>query len=248
MPFITGGYPSLDVTTAAIEAIATSGAAAIEVGFPFSDPIADGPVIAASMHEALLAGASVQGVFHAVAAARARTSVGLVAMTSISILSRIGMRAFVARAVDSGFDGLIVPDIDLKVAPELTALCDENGLTLSLLVAGSTPQSRITEITASCRGFVYLLARAGLTGESEGVPEIAREVAAVRRATRLPIAAGFGISTPEHVAAVTKHADAAIVGSALVRRMGGDRPVEAAAEFTAQLATGLRCGAISICA
>jgi len=242
MPFITGGYPSLDVTTAAIETIAHAGASIIEVGIPFSDPIADGPVIAASMHDALQNGADPQSVFNAVRAARAKTSVGLVAMVSVSIVTRIGAKNFISQAAESGFDGLIVPDLDLSQARELSNLCETRDIALALLVAPTTSPARMAQITESCRGFIYLLARAGLTGEQESSPEISGSVNAIRSVSKLPIAAGFGISTPEHVAAVTKYADAAIVGSALVRRMGKGDPVSAAADFTRLLATGLRTG------
>ncbi len=240
MPFLTGGYPSLAVTTDAIGAVAQAGASIIEVGIPFSDPIADGPVISASMHEALAAGATVEGVFRAVAQARAHTDVGLVAMVSASIVTRIGAHDFVSRAAHAGFDGLIVPDLDSAGAGELANLCESRGLSLALLVAPTSSNERSREIVSHCRGFVYLLARAGITGERDASPEIAGPVAALRAVTRLPIAAGFGISTAAHVAAVTQHADAAIVGSALVRRMGSTTPVEAAAEFTSLLAAGLR--------
>lgn len=217
----------------------------IEVGIPFSDPIADGPVIAASMHEALAAGATVDSVFHAVRKARRTTDVGLVAMVSASIVTKIGAQEFVACASDAGFDGLIVPDLDITCAGELGGFCDERGMSLSLLVAPNSSRARVAQLTELCRGFIYLLARAGLTGERESNPEIAHSVEAIRLASALPIAAGFGLSTPAHVAAVTQHADAAIVGSALVRRMGSTHPVEAAAEFTQLLATGLRTGATS---
>lgn len=244
MPFLTGGYPSLDVTTAAIEAIAAAGASIIEVGIPFSDPIADGPIIAASMHSALQSGADPQSVFHAVHVARAKTAVGLIAMVTVSIVTKIGAETFVSQAAGAGFDGLIVPDMDLSQSSELSSLCERRGMALALLVAPTSSPDRIAQITSACRGFVYLLARAGVTGERESSPEISGSVKAIRSVSRLPIAAGFGISTPEHVAAVTKYADAAIVGSALVKRMGGTSdPVKEAAEFTQLLATGLRTGA-----
>lgn len=246
MPFLTAGYPSLDITRAAIPAIAEAGASVLEIGIPFSDPIADGPVISASMHEALGSGATVSGVFAAVRDARRRSTVGLVAMVSVSIVTRIGVDSFIAQAADAGFDGLIIPDLDTSTAPQLAASCAKRNLALALLVSPTTPQARIAEIASCCSGFVYLLARAGLTGERESSPEIAGPVSAIRRATKLPIAAGFGISTPEHVAAVTQYADAAIVGSALVRRMNSKTPVEDAVAFTRLLATGLRAGAATL--
>ena len=245
MPFITGGYPSLEVTTAAIPALAAAGASILEIGFPFSDPIADGPVISASMTDALASGATIGGLFDAVRLARRVCDVGLVAMASVSIITKIGPDVFAARAVDAGFDGLIVPDLDLAVAPEWAEVCADRGIALALLVAPTSSLVRIATITQLSRGFVYLLARTGVTGERDSNPDIAKSVATIRAATALPIAAGFGVSTPEHVAAVTAHADAAIVGSAIVRRMAGDDPVHGASGFTRRLASGLRVGELS---
>ncbi len=239
MPFVTGGYPNVDTTAAVIPALAQAGATAVEVGIPFSDPIADGPVIAGSMHKALGAGVDLAGVFAAVNRARAQTEIPIVAMVSSSIVTRVGADEFVARCAGAGFDGLIVPDIDLSDAPALAKVCESRGVALSLLVAPTTSDDRIREITVCCRGFIYLLARAGLTGESNDKPEVEGSVKRVRAATKLPIAAGFGISTAEHVAAVVAHADAAIVGSAIVRRMGGPDPVAAAAGLVRELAQGL---------
>jgi len=160
-------------------------------------------------------------------------------------VTRIGFESFVSQAVDSGFDGLIVPDIDLAQATELAEICDRYGIALALLVAATTSPQRVVKITSACRGFVYLLARTGVTGESDTTPQIATSVKALRAVSGLPIAAGFGISTAQHVAAVTKYADAAIVGSALVRRMNSSDPVAAAADFTRLLAAGLRTGVVA---
>jgi len=242
MPFVTAGYPTLDVTRAVIPALEAAGAGIVELGIPFSDPIADGPVIAASMHEALLGGVTPEAVFAMVRDLRGDTGLGLVTMVSVSIVHRIGADRFMAEAAGAGVDGLIVPDIDTTGAAELAGLADRYDLGFSLLIAPTTPEPRIAEITSNCRGFVYVLARAGLTGERDAAPEVTTRIDAVRRHTDLPLAVGFGISSPEHVAAVTRTADGAIVGSALVRRMGGKDPVSAAATFVGELAGGLVCG------
>ncbi len=239
MPFITGGFPSLSCTAEAIVALGGTGVAAIEVGIPFSDPIADGPVIAQSMHEALERGADCARVLDAVRRARAHTEVPLVAMVSASIVFRRGGPSFIGELSDAGFDGVIIPDIDLTAIDPIEVACKTHDLTLSLLVASTTSAVRTAELARHCRGFIYLLARAGLTGEQAGAPDIAGPVARLRGATTLPIAAGFGISTASHVAAVCAHADAAIVGSAFVRRMGGADAVEQAVAFTRELAAGL---------
>lgn len=241
LPFVTAGYPSLDCTAAALPALAAAGGSVIEVGIPFSDPIADGPVIAASMHEALVAGCTPERAFAMVARVRATVPAALMAMVSYSIVERMGVARFVAQAADAGFDGLIVPDIDLLDAPIVREACDRAGIACTLLVAPTTGPERTRKIVAQCTGFVYALSRVGITGEQADTPDARPLVERIRACTTLPVAVGFGISTREHVHAVWQYADGAIVGSSLVKRMqravadGGD-PVEAAAEFTRELA------------
>lgn len=240
MPFITGGHPSLEVTAQLMAALGPAGASIIEIGFPFSDPIADGPVIADSMHDALSAGVTPAAIFDLVSQLRDRTELGLVAMVSHSIIRRIGEEDFISQASDAGFDGLIVPDIDIDQVEGFSDSCRARDLTLSLLVAQTTPPARLERILTHCSGFVYLLARAGITGERDASPEIERAVAKLKQRTSLPIAAGFGISSAAHVHAVTNHADAAIVGSALVRRMSASAdPVGQATQFIGELSQGL---------
>lgn len=245
MPFVCGGFPAPGSLVELLPALERSGAAIVEIGFPFSDPIADGPVIAAAMHEALLRGATPAGVLDEVAAVRSRVSLGLVAMVSVSIVWRMGGPAgFVARAAEAGFDGFIFPDVTFEESGELRRAAAARGCSASLLVAPTTAPKRAHDIARACTGFVYLLARTGITGERQDAPEIGRMVANIRQATDLPIACGFGISSADHVGAVVRHADAAIVGSALVRRMsdaaraGGDAVAEAES-FTRELVRGL---------
>lgn len=247
MPFVCGGHPGPGATAAVLPALQEAGASIVEVGIPFSDPIADGPVIAAAMHEALKAGSTPLSVMDEVASVRARLTIGLVAMVSVSIVHRLGGPAgFSRQARAAGFDGLIVPDVPLEESAELRAAAAAEGLTLSLLVAPTTPPDRAAAITRACTGFVYMVARAGITGERAEAPDIGPRVAALREATPLPIACGFGISNAEHVRAVVAEADAAIVGSALVRRMAAAGGVEGAAaeagRFCRELAEGLRAG------
>lgn len=222
MPFVTAGSPSLEATVATIRTLDRLGVAAIEVGFPFSDPIADGPVIAASMDRALRLGTTVAATMGAIRSIRPQVGCGLIAMVSMSIVHRHGGAAFVRQAHEAGFDALIVPDMDVDAADQVLGAVDQLGMGLALLVAPTSTPERIRAITARCRGFVYALARAGLTGAGDAPPDVAATVAALRAETALPIAVGFGISTAEHVRMVIHHADAAIVGSALVRAMDGD--------------------------
>ena len=242
LPFVTAGYPTLDSTRSLLPRLAAVCGSVIEVGIPFSDPIADGPVIAESMHEALVAGCTPAKVFEAVRAVRGQVNAALVAMVSDSIVSRMGSDRFAREAAAAGFDGLIVPDIDIEEAPALRAACDSAGITCTLLVSPTSSDERIARIVANCTGFVYALARLGITGERSEAPDVRPVVERIRRHTSLPIAAGFGISTPAHVRAVAANADGAIVGSAIVRRMreaiaAGRSPEDAAVELVTSLAS-----------
>lgn len=238
MPFLVGGHPVPGATAPLLSAIERAGAPIVEIGFPFSDPVADGPVVSQAMHRALSAGATAERLLDEVSGARASLGLGLVAMVSVSIVHRLGgPSGFVGRAVAAGFDGFIFPDLTLEESGPYRSACEAHGATCALLVAPSTPVPRVAEIAAACSGFVYLLARSGITGERQDMPSIEQPVRSLRASTRLPIAAGFGVSRGEHVRAVWAHADAAIVGSALVRRIesaSGD-PAEAGASFVAEL-------------
>ena len=243
MPYVTAGDPAGTPLGALLGALEKGGADIIEIGIPFSDPIADGPVIASAMYRALEAGVSPGIVFDHIAAARDELEVALVAMVSMSIVSTVEIDAFVTRAAECGLDGLIVPDADLDDFLVLQNACHLEGLSLTPLVAPSCTPERIQRIVDQASGFVYLLARAGVTGARAEVPDIEGRVQTIRGMTDLPIGVGFGISNGRHVAEVGRHADGAIVGSALVKhlhevdRTGGD-VLQAAESFVHELRTG----------
>ncbi len=247
IPYLCPFDPTEDALERLVPALERAGAGIIEIGIPYSDPIADGPVIAAAMHRALQLGAAPDRVFEQVARARGSVGCGLVAMCSVSIVHAIGIEAFIASSKDAGFDGFIFPDAPVEESDDLVAATREAGLTCSLLVSPTTPADRAARIAAACTGFVYLLARSGITGERTEAPDVAERVALLREHTSTPIAAGFGISSADHVRAVVRHADGAIVGSALVRRLheasqrGGD-PVGDGEAFVRDLASGLDRG------
>ena len=242
MPFVVAGFPSPHMLAATLQSLQKAGSSIVEIGIPFSDPIADGPVIAQAMNQALQQGSTPGAILQEVAAIRDTLSIGIVAMVSVSIVQRLGNEKFVHQLADAGFDGIIIPDLDLDCAAPLFAAAQVRGMSMSMLISPLTPPERMKKIVALCRGFVYLLSRAGITGEQTGAPEVAEFVKRVRALTNLPLAVGFGISTPEHVRAVVRHADAAIVGSALVKLMAGDNANEAvvrAEKLTQQLAAAL---------
>lgn len=245
VPFIVGEHPRRGDTGPLLAALDGAGAGVIEVGIPYSDPIADGPVITAAMHRALRTGITPPDVFEAVAGVRGQIRAAVVAMCTISIVWRMGGPAtFCRQAAAAGFDGIIVPDVPIEEGADVAAAARDLGLACPFLVAPTTPAPRACRIARACTGFVYVLARTGTTGERSDMPRVAATVACVRSATDLPVACGFGISTPAHVREVARHADAAIVGSALVRALehaaerGQDVPAAGAALLTT-LATGL---------
>ena len=234
-PFVTAGDPDGDTTVAVIEAAASAGAALCELGVPYSDPIADGPVIQASYTRALAAGITLEGVFDLARRAAARTSMPILAMVSYSIVFRRGITAFTADAAAAGLAGLVVPDLPLEESDDLDAACRTAGLALVRLVTPTTPRERAAAIAKKSTGFLYCVSVAGVTGaRTELPPGLAERVAWLKTQTDVPVLVGFGISGPEQVRAVAAVADGAIVGSALVRVVA-----EAAARPGADLAAAV---------
>lgn len=220
-PFVTAGDPDLGTTLAVIEALDRAGAAVCELGVPYSDPIADGPVIQASYTRALAAGFTLEKFFAMVTEATARVTMPILAMVSYSIIYRRGIDRFVADATAAGLAGLVVPDLPLEESDLLDAACHGAGLALVRLVTPTTPPDRAAEIARRSTGFLYCVSVAGVTGARTELPEgLAERVAWLRTQARVPVLVGFGVSTPEQVRALVQVADGAIVGSALVRQVG----------------------------
>ena len=191
--------------------------------------------LAAAMYRALERGVTPRAVLDMVRRLRPTTDAAIVAMVSDSIVFRLGGERFVAMLAEAGFDGLIVPDLDSDAAASIAAACDRHDLSFTQLIAPTTPLHRLRTLAQQSSGFLYVLARAGLTGErGEGPSGLAERIAAIRNETDLPLAVGFGISTADQVETVTSLADAAIVGSALVRRLAD--AADPAAEAAAMLA------------
>ena len=246
MPYLTMGDPDIQTSGRLLLAAQNAGASICELGIPFSDPIADGPVIQASMSWALDHGVRPAHVLEMVAAQRSKLDIGLVAMVSYSIVHKLGDEAFIKDAIDAGIDGFIFPDLSLEESAKTRDLVAKHGGILSFLIAPTTPDKRAEEIAQACTGFIYLLARAGITGEQSNLPpDLSQRVMRMRKISDLPITVGFGVSTDNHVRQVVCVADAAIVGSAIVRRIteareqGANYVVETTQSFISDLAAGL---------
>jgi tryptophan synthase alpha chain len=247
MPFIAAGYPDIETTIATIPALEAAGANLIEIGFPFSDPIADGPVIQEAFVKALAKKIRVADVFAAVAQARSKCAMPFVAMLSYSVVFRYGLERFVKDAKAAGFDGLILPDLPPPEAQKVCALINAGGLETILLVAPTTSEPRRKEIARLSTGFVYYLSISGITGERAALPaDLEANIRKLKSVCDRPVCVGFGINKPEHVQQLSGVADGAIVGSAFVRRMtehaadGADGIARACAAYCRELLTKVR--------
>jgi len=219
-PFVTAGDPDADATVAVIEALHGAGASLCELGVPYSDPIADGPVIQASYTRALGHGLTLAGVFDIAKRASAACELPILAMASYSLVFRRGIDRFVADAVEAGLAGFVVPDLPLEESDDLDTACRTAGLALVRLVTPTTPPDRAEAIAKKSTGFLYCVSVAGVTGaRTELPPGLVDRVKWLKTKTDVPILVGFGISDPEQVRAVAAVADGVIVGSALVRRI-----------------------------
>ena len=224
VPFLPAGFGGYEATAAALRAVADAGASVVEVGIPFSDPIADGPTIQAAYHEALQAGTTLGGVFETIQEVRRHVTAPMLAMVSYSVVFRGPAARFCARAKSAGFDGLLCPDLPPPEAGGFCAVARHAGLEPVLLVAPTTTPARRDMIGRLGGGFIYYLSVAGITGERDALPpELAAGVADMRGRTDLPICVGFGISQPRHVAELAGVADGAIVGSAFVKALSERR-------------------------
>jgi tryptophan synthase alpha chain len=220
MPFVVAGDPDLATTARVIETLDGAGCQLCEVGFPFSDPVADGPVIQAAFTRALQRGIRVDDIFRMVGEVAGRIHMPLIGMVSYTLVHRRGLEPFVEQAAAAGFAGLIVPDLPGEEAAELAGVCDRLGLDLIPLVTPTTAPERAARICTGARGFIYCVAVAGVTGERSSISAgLGQQMEQLRKLTPLPLCAGFGISTPEQARLLREIADGVIVGSAVTRRM-----------------------------
>jgi tryptophan synthase alpha chain len=218
IPFITAGDPDLATTADLICEMGERGADLIELGLPFSDPLADGPTIQEASQRALRRNVNAKDVFELVRAVRGRTEIPLVLMGYYNPILQYGLAEFARDAVDAGLDGTIVPDLPLEEAGQWMHEAKAHGLSNILLVAPTTPAERIRKIARASRGFLYYVSITGITGTTSELPlELAEGLATVKRLTSKPVAVGFGISRADQVSRLSGTADGIIVGSAIVR-------------------------------
>jgi tryptophan synthase alpha chain len=242
--YITAGDPSPAQTPGLVEALVRGGADLIELGVPFSDPVADGPMIQRASDRALAAGTTMPKVLEIAAAIRARSDVPLLLFSYMNPLLRYGFERLAADAVAAGIDGCLITDLSVEEAGGTVPKLRAAGLDTVFLAAPTSPEHRLKLVAEYSSGFVYLVSRTGVTGERDTLSaSVAPLVEAMRRATPLPIAVGFGISKPEQAAEAGRLADAIVVGSAFVRlveQFGGSPRLEAELEaFARQLKQAL---------
>ena len=219
IPFITCGDPDLQTTDKVVRALAEAGADLIELGIPFSDPTAEGPVIQEANVRALAAGTTTDQIFNMVRQLRKDVSVPLVFMTYANVVFSYGSERFISTCAEIGMDGLILPDVPFEEKEEFASICKRYGIDLISLIA-PTSEGRIAQIARDAEGFVYVVSSLGVTGaRSEITTDIGTMVRLIRENTDLPCAVGFGISTPEQARKMAALSDGAITGSAIVQLM-----------------------------
>jgi tryptophan synthase alpha chain len=229
--FLTAGDPSLAATESFVLALDAAGADVVELGVPFSDPVADGPAIQRSSERALRTGTTLAGVLDLVASVRRKSDLPVVLFSYYNPVLQMGIERFARRAADAGTDGVLITDLTPEEAGDYGPIVKAHGLDTVFLAAPTSTDERLARIAQVSSGFLYVISRTGVTGARESLPEdLPALIRRVRRVSRLPIAVGFGISLPGQVSILGGLADAAVVGSALVQEIETASSVEAARE------------------
>ena len=241
IPFVTAGHPDMATTRRLLSALQNAGADVIELGVPFSDPIADGPVIQRSSQQALGNGVTLKEILSLVAEVRSDLRVPIVLFSYVNPVLQFGVENFARACAEAGVDGVLLSDLPLEEAGEITNTLSKNSVDLILLAAPTSSEQRLRMIAENARGFIYAVSRTGVTGTRDELSHQAKElVQRLRALTSLPVAVGFGISTADQVRQVWDYADAAVVGSAIVKEIeeNADRPdlVEHVETFVRSLA------------
>ncbi len=246
IPFFTAGDPNADATVRLLKEAEGAGADVIELGFPFSDPVADGPTIQASYTRVLERGQHVSEIFDMVRAAREETELPVVAMASFSLVHRMGMETFIGRAMECGIDGATIPDLPIEEALGFFPMTEEKGFRLVCFVTPATTAERRGRILEHARGFIYYISVRGITGQrTELPPDLVDNLRDLKTRTDVPVAVGFGVSTPEQARGIAQVADGVIVGSAIVKGMhaaneSGEDAVDAALDVIRRISSAVK--------
>ncbi len=245
VPFLTAGDPDLATTEELIHTLVEAGADLIELGIPFSDPMADGPTIQAASERALLAGTTLAGVLQLVTRVRERTNVPIILMGYYNPVFVFGPALFALAAAEAGVDGLLLVDVPFEEADEIHTELKKNGIDLISLLAPTTPLARMRQLAATGEGYLYYVSMTGVTGTQRiDTAAIAAQVREIQELSPVPVAVGFGITSPEDAAAVARFADAVVVGSALVNIIaayaGSEKLLPEVYAFIRSLKEGMR--------
>lgn len=236
MPYMVSAHPSPEEFVDVAKAAADAGADMFELGIPFSDPIMDGPVIAAASNEVLSRGLRVADALKLIGEVSSATGRPLCAMTYYNLLYHHGLEDFARALADAGVCGAIVPDLSVEDSGPWREACAKAGIAPIFIAAQTSPQERLRALASVSEGFVYAASLLGVTGVRDTLNDTARGlVERIKKETELPVAVGIGVSTPEHAREVASFADGVIVGSAIVQRMAGEDPAEAVASFIREL-------------
>lgn len=247
IPFLTAGDPDLETTKSLILEFEKRGADIIELGIPFSDPIADGPVIQASYYRALVNGVNVSRIFDMISKLRKESEIPVVAMVSYSTVYKIGYQLFVEKALEIGLDGLTIPDLPVEENQEIFELAKKNDFKIICFVAPTTTDQRMSLITQRSQGFLYYISVVGITGTRDKLPEDSiQNINKLKQMTSIPVAVGFGISTSEQAKMLGSVADGVIVGSAIMKEIEKytnqlpGKLVTSVGEFVGELIAGVK--------
>ena len=243
MPFLTVGYPSIDTTLEMVQIIASSGGDIVELGIPFSDPLADGTTIQRASHYALQQGITPEICLEVAARLKSRVEIPLIFMTYLNPVHKYGLDDFCRDSAQAGISGLIVPDLPPEEGEELEGFSKKHGIDLIYLLAPTSTDERIDMVAARARGFIYLVSLTGVTGARDTLPvELENFVSRVRQRAQQPLCVGFGISTPEEARRVSKVADGVIIGSRLVQILDESDPARKVKSFIQSIKSVLSNG------
>lgn len=247
IPFITAGDPDLQTTKDLILEFEKRGADIIELGIPFSDPIADGPVIQASYYRALMRGTKVAHVLDMVSEVRRRSEIPIVSMVSYSTVFKKGYQVFIENALVAGLDGMTIPDLPVEENHDLFEMAKKNDFKIVCFIAPTTTDHRMAMIAENAQGFLYYISVVGITGVRDALPDdIVQNIRKLKQMTKIPVAVGFGVSTSDHAKMIGTVADGVIVGSAIMREIEkhakdpAEKLIRCVGEFVGQMISGAK--------